>query len=113
MTDIITPETDTSYYTKNGMIVFAPIVMYVVFGATMYQWLEGFRVIDSYYFVVITLSTIGYGDLYPKTDPGKIFTIFYVIIGLAIFSGLITTLVNRARIRKEHRLAKKASAQNR
>ena len=112
MTDLKTTETDTSYYTKNGLIVFAPIIMYVIFGATMYQWLEGFRVIDSYYFVVITLSTIGYGDLYPKTDPGKIFTIFFVIIGLALFSGLITTLVNRARIRKEHRLQKKAERTN-
>ena len=108
MSETKTTETETSYYTKNGFIVFGPIMLYVIFGASMYQWLEGFRVIDSYYFVVMTLATIGYGDFAPQTDFGKIFTIFYVIIGLAIFSGLITTLVNRARIRKEHRLAKKA-----
>jgi hypothetical protein len=104
-------ESHTSYYTKNGLIVFLPVILYIVFGATMYQWIEGFRPIDSYYFVVITLSTIGYGDIYPHTDLGKIFTIFFVIIGLALFSGLISTLVNRAKARKERRLGTRAVKQ--
>lgn len=100
-------ESQTSFYTKSGLIVFLPVVLYVIFGATMYQWIEGFSVINSYYFVVITLSTIGYGDIYPHTDAGKLFTIFFVIFGLALFSSLITTIVARAKARRERRKAGK------
>jgi voltage-gated potassium channel len=103
-----TKESQTTYYTKNGLLVFAPIIAYVIFGAAMYRWLEGFSVVDSYYFVVITLSTIGYGDLSPHTDAGKIFTIFFIIFGLALFSTLITTLVNRAGVRKQKRAAQRS-----
>jgi hypothetical protein len=101
-------ESAFSYYTQNGLIVFAPIILYIIGGAAVYRWLENFSVVDSYYFVVITLSTIGYGDLAPHTDAGKIFTIFFVIIGLAMFSSLITTLVARANIRKQKRAQQKA-----
>jgi Na+/melibiose symporter-like transporter len=96
-------ESAFNYYTQNGMIVFGPIILYIILGASIYQWLEKFSVVDSYYFVVITLSTIGYGDISPHTNAGKIFTIFFVIIGLAMFSTLISTIVTRAGKRKEKR----------
>lgn len=102
-------ESETSFYTKSGLIVFLPVVAYIVFGATMYQWLEKFSVVNSYYFVVITLSTIGYGDVVPTTDAGKIFTIFFIIFGLALFSSLIATIVARSKARRERRQEKRAS----
>lgn len=101
-----------SYYTQNGFIVFGPIIAYIILGASIYQWLEGFSVVDSYYFVVITLSTIGYGDISPQTDAGKIFTIFFVIIGLAMFSTLISTIVGRAKSRREKRVQEKLLTPN-
>jgi hypothetical protein len=96
-------ESQTTYYTKNGLTVFIPIVAYVIFGAQMYQYIEHFSPVDSYYFVVITLATIGYGDITPHTEAGKIFTIFFIIFGLAIFSTLITTLVARGNARRQKR----------
>ena len=42
-----------------------------------------------FYFVVISASTIGYGDLYPKTENGKIFYIFFSIIGIVLFMSLL------------------------
>lgn len=105
-------ESTFSYYTQNGLIVFGPIILYIILGASIYQWLENFSVVDSYYFVVITLSTIGYGDLSPHTNAGKIFTIFFVIIGLAMFSTLISTIVGRANQRKQKRAQEKLLTPN-
>ena len=40
----------------------------------------------------MTLSTIGYGDFAPKTDAGKLFSVFYVLIGLGLILGFINTV---------------------
>ncbi|MEM7535320.1 MAG: potassium channel family protein [Chloroflexota bacterium] len=45
--------------------------------------------VDAYYFTVITLTTIGYGDMGPTTSFTKLFTTVYVFIGLGIIAGLI------------------------
>ena len=47
---------------------------------------------------VLTLTTIGYGDLVPYTDTGKIFTIVYVFLGLGVilaFVGVITKTMTK------------------
>ena len=45
--------------------------------------------VDAYYFTVITLTTIGYGDMGPTIPLTRIFTTFYVFVGLGIIAGLI------------------------
>ena len=45
--------------------------------------------VDAYYFTVITLTTIGYGDMGPTIPFTRIFTTFYVFVGLGIIAGLI------------------------
>ena len=44
---------------------------------------------DAYYFTVITLTTIGYGDFSPTIPLTKFFTTIYVFVGLGIIAGLI------------------------
>jgi uncharacterized membrane protein len=73
----------------------------ILLGTFVYHFLEGWGYLDSLYFSVVTLTTIGYGDLAPKTDMGKIFTIFYIIIGLAMILNFINTVQHHYNQTKE------------
>lgn len=67
-------------------------VIIIGIGTVVFRYLEGWRWLDSAYFCVITLTTIGYGDFSPKTDAGKIFNMFYVLIGLGLILSFIRTV---------------------
>ena len=52
------------------------VIIILGIGTVFYRFVEGFSWIDAYYFSVVTLATVGYGDLAPRTTAGKLFTIF-------------------------------------
>jgi hypothetical protein len=56
----------------------------IVLGTIVYKFLEGWTWIQSFYFSIITLSTVGYGDLHPTTEISRLFTAFYILLGVAI-----------------------------
>ena len=61
------------------------VLLFILFGgATFYHLQEGWRYIDALYFSSLTMTTVGYGDFVPKTDVGKIFSIFYAFTGVGI-----------------------------
>ncbi|VXA95800.1 Potassium channel protein [Flavobacterium sp. 9AF] len=67
-------------------------IMIVLVGTLTYHYIEGWSLIDSLYFSVVTLTTIGYGDFAPKTDGGKLFTVLYIIIGIGMILSFINTI---------------------
>lgn len=79
----------------------------LLFGTVFYHIVEKLSWLDSWYFSVITLATVGYGDFTPKTDLGKLFTTFYVLIGIGIIVTFTTSLVRRAGERREKKLEEK------
>ena len=79
----------------------------LISGTVFYSTIEGWSVLDALYFSVITLATVGYGDLHPTTTLSKVFTIFYILVGAGIFVAFITkvTLYETRRRRPRRRKA--------
>jgi len=71
------------------------LVLVLGTGTLVYNTLEGWSFLDSFYFSVMTLTTVGYGDLTPVTDIGKLFTIGYVFVGLILILGFINSIVRQ------------------
>jgi len=78
----------------------------LVIGTTFYHFIEKWSWVDSYYFCVVTLATIGYGDFVPKTIPGKIFTTIYIFAGVGIITTFISVLIQRWKYRVQSRNSK-------
>ena len=74
-------------------------------GTVFYRYVEDLSWTDSWYFTVVTLSTVGYGDISPQTAFGKTFTSFYLLLGVGLIVSLGSSLVSVA---GEERRARKA-----
>lgn len=74
-------------------------------GTFAYAHLEGWSLLDALYATVITMTTVGYGDLSPQTVNGRIFAIFFTIFAIGIGGYAISSLAIHL---IESRAAKKA-----
>jgi voltage-gated potassium channel Kch len=70
-----------------GLLVIT--VALIAGGAFFYRRVEDLSWVASFYFTVVTLTTVGYGDIAPQTTAGKLFTMAYLLIGI----GLVVALV--------------------
>lgn len=84
---------------RHYWILVALAIFTLGLGTVVYRFIEQLSWVDAYYFSVVTLITVGYGDITPQTDFGKIFTTFYIIIGVGIISLFIRTVIQE-RVRK-------------
>ena len=79
---------------RRGLIILASII---VAGAIGYMLIEGWSLSDAVYMTVITVSTVGYGEVNPLSPGGQIFTIFLIIGGVSgvlfVFSAIIEYVI--------------------
>jgi voltage-gated potassium channel len=66
----------------------------IVIGVLGYMLLLNVGFIDALYMTVITISTVGYGEVRPMTDPAKVFSIFLIFSGLSTVGYGVTSLVS-------------------
>ena len=79
----------------------------VLAGTVAFRLLEGWTWIQSFYFSVVTLSTVGYGDLHPTTDATRLFTALFILAGVGIVLASLTVIGTGLLGRREERIARK------
>ena len=63
---------------------------------TIFYWrTEDWTIIQALYFSVVTLTTVGYGDLHPTSAGTQIFTIIYILTGLGVFVALLASVAEK------------------
>lgn len=65
------------------------LVLLLMSGTVFYHYAERWSLLDCLYFCVMTISTVGYGDLVPTGDFSKTFT----ILGIGLFASFVAKLV--------------------
>jgi len=71
-----------------GVIFFIGVFAY---GIVIYSVVEGWPLSDSFYQVVITLSTVGFQETYALTDRGRMLTSILILLGVGTFAYLVGT----------------------
>lgn len=69
-------------------------VIVMMIGTIGYVIIDDFPILDAIYQTAITFTTVGFGEIHPISDAGKIFTINLIIAGFAVFSSAIGILVS-------------------
>ncbi|MFW5769248.1 MAG: NAD-binding protein [Spirochaetota bacterium] len=71
------------------------LILIVIAGGTVgYSLIEGWSFQQSLYMTFITISTVGYGEVRPLTEAGRIFTMIFIILGLMTIGFALTTLIS-------------------
>ncbi len=88
--------------TKHFIISILLASLLVLYGTIGYMAIEGWRALDALYMTVITLATVGYGEVHPVSDAGHVYTIVLIITGVGFFlyvAGAVIQFMVEGRVR--------------
>lgn len=68
------------------------LVLTIGSGIAGYMILEGYTFLDSFYMTIISITTVGYSEVVPLSETGKVFTIILLIVSWIIFAFAVTRI---------------------
>jgi voltage-gated potassium channel len=68
------------------------LALLTIVATLAYMYLEGFKFLDALYMTIITVGSVGFQEVHPLSDAGRLFTICLIMVNIAIFTYFITLL---------------------
>jgi voltage-gated potassium channel len=68
------------------------LVAVLLFGTVGYVLVEGWPFLDGLYMTVITVASVGFGEVHPLSTPGRLFTIVLIVVGLGTAAYAFSTV---------------------
>jgi voltage-gated potassium channel len=68
------------------------LLVFMVLGSVGFVWLEGLSFFDALYLTVLSLTTVGFGDIVPVTPAGRAYTMVLVLSGIGLMFYIVTSL---------------------
>ncbi len=79
---------------KTGIYAVLIIVIILLYGILGSMFIMGLNIYDSIYYTIITLATVGYGDIIPITPLQKIFSVTLALSGVGILAYIVTIIIS-------------------
>eukprot|EP00808_Paulinella_micropora_P014924 g56778.t1 len=70
------------------------VIVFIAIGVIFYTLVEGWTVLNSIYFILVTMLSVGYGDFTPNTQGSKVFTTIYAFVSFILMVTAITVIGN-------------------
>ena len=69
------------------------VLIAIAVGTIVFRQLEGWSILDSLYLTAQTVTTVGFGDIAPRTVAGRLFATFFMMVGVGIVLYALTSAV--------------------
>ena len=79
---------------RTGIYAVLIIVIILLYGILGSMYIMGLNIYDSIYYTIITLATVGYGDIFPITPLQKIFSVTLALSGVGILAYIVTFIIS-------------------
>ncbi len=85
-----------NYSTKDRTGIYAVLIIFIIliYGILGSIYIMGLDIYDSIYYTIITLATVGYGDIIPITPLQKIFSVTLALSGVGVLAYIVTFIIN-------------------
>lgn len=80
---------------KQTRISIGALIALVVIGTGGYMVVEGWSFLDAFYMTILTYTTVGFMEVRPLSDTGRIFTILLMISGVSVMLYFLSRLMHR------------------
>jgi voltage-gated potassium channel len=78
------------------------LLLVLVLGTSGYMVIEGWPLLEGLYMTVITITTVGYGEVRTVSEPGRVFTVFLIFSGMGIMAytlGIVAQIMVEFQVR--------------
>ncbi len=91
-----TVKTKSLLLDRSFQVLLLLVAIILVGGTVFYNHYEYWGVINSLYFCVTALTTVGFGDFTPHSPNIKLFTVLYILVGVGIILGFVDVIAKHA-----------------